>query len=166
MNIFPLGMFNLLSRCVLSFWDLQAGDVGNDKLALLQSVSQFLVASLWIWFYPRALPAKQLLLYIHLEDAWCQVPSFSNNFCLASAQTCIENVTVKALPLAVAFGLAILFTKTKNMINRILLVPNFIPQRNRFQGDWFEEQMHTSSQEQHLNSCDSSNRAITFHIWF
>lgn len=92
------------------------------------------------------------------------MPSFSGNFCLASAQTCIENVAVKAQPLIVAFGLAILFTETEDMMNRFLLVPYFIPQRSRFQGDWFEEQMHTSSQEQHLNSCNSSNRAINFHI--
>lgn len=80
------------------------------------------------------------------------MPSFSDNFCLASAQTCIENVTVKAQCLIVAFGLAVLFTKTEGMMNRSLLVPNFIPQRSRFQGDWFEEQIHTSSQDQHLNS--------------
>lgn len=92
------------------------------------------------------------------------MPSFSDNFCLASAQTCIENVIVKAQPLIVTFGLTILFTKAEDVMNWFLLVPNFIPQRSRFQGNWFEEQMHISSQDHHLNSCDSFNRAITFHI--
>lgn len=92
------------------------------------------------------------------------MPSFSGNFCSASAQTGIENVTVKAPPLIVVLGLAVLFTKIEGRMNRFVLVSNFIPKRSRFQGDWFDVQMHTSSQDQHLNSCNSSNSAITFHI--
>lgn len=73
------------------------------------------------------------------------MPSFSGNFCLASAQTGIENVAVKAQPLIVAFGLAVLFTKIEGRMNRFLVVLDFIPKRSRFQVDWFEEQMNTSA---------------------
>lgn len=45
------------------------------------------------------------------------MPSFSGNFCLASAQTGIENVTVKALPLIVVLELAVLFTKIERRMN-------------------------------------------------